>query len=530
MVDLEKRKRIMQRSTRLGHCICKPRQTCPCDLFKERDVCQCAGERLEESVGEVCLTSLTESPGCASKIGQSDLKRVLACLPKITDPRVLVGSGTCDDAGVYTLDGGVALVQSVDVFTPNVDAPHVFGQVAAANSLSDIYAMGGKPLTALSIIGFPAANLSHEVMAEILRGGILKMQEAGVPVIGGHSINDPEVKFGFAVTGVVNPSQMITNGGAEPGDALVLTKPLGVGVISFAHQLGRAAESAMTAIGRSMSELNKVAAEAMVEMGAHAATDVTGFGLLGHLSEMANQSGVGVEVYADRVPVFAGVLDHLKEGAVSGAIERNKEYVSSYVTVAEDVGEEMECVLYDPQTSGGLLIAIAEERAEALVARLRGQGVAAATVIGRVTSKSEGRIVVTGSAGGERPNIVPTRAEPPDLSAPETQSCCAPEAEVECCGSVPDTPGGAIASRMRERFSDFMGEVSSAGAVSLRNKELMAIGLSVLSKCEPCVRIHTDKARGLGISEEEISEAAWMAVAFGGAPTLMFYNSVKDRE
>ena len=220
MIDLEKRRRVMQRSMTLGHCICNPKLACPCDVFKEKDICTCAGERIENAVGEASLTKLVEKAGCASKINQNDLKKALADLPEITDPRVLVGSNTCDDAGVYRLNGDMALVQTVDVFAPSVDDPYTFGQIAAANSLSDVYAMGGRPLTALSIIGFPIETLSHRVMTQILRGGTDKMNEAGVVVIGGHSINDRDPKFGYAVTGTVEPSKIVTNDGAKPGDLL----------------------------------------------------------------------------------------------------------------------------------------------------------------------------------------------------------------------------------------------------------------------------------------------------------------------
>jgi len=393
-VDLEKRKRIMKRSIELGHCICNPKQACPCDLFKEKNVCLCAGERLEDSLEKVELTKFVESTGCASKINQNDLKKVLAGLPEVSDPRVLVSANTCDDAGVYKLNDEIGLVQSVDVFTPSVDDPYIFGQIAAANSLSDIYAMGGKPLTALSIIGFPIETLSHKVMTQILQGGIDKMKEAGVVVIGGHSIKDEEIKFGFAVTGEVNPSKIITNDKAKPGDVLVLTKPLGTGILGFAGQLGKASSSAIKATSDSMAELNKVPSEIMAGMGVTTATDVTGFGLMGHLIEIVIQSGVTAEVFADQVPIFDEVLDCIQKGMISGAIERNREYASQYVSVAKEINEELENVFYDPQTSGGLLIAIKEEDAEALVTRLKDRGIEHATIIGKIVSKSKGKIIL----------------------------------------------------------------------------------------------------------------------------------------
>jgi selenide,water dikinase len=394
MVDKEKRRRIMQRSIKLGHCICNPKEPCPCDVFKQKNVCLCAGERLEEVSENVPLTQFVENAGCASKINQTDLKIVLAGLPAISDPRVLVSADTCDDAGVYKLTDDLALVQSVDVFTPNVDDPYIFGQIAAANSLSDIYAMGGKPVTALSIVGFPIETMSHKIMNQMLRGGIDKMKEAGVEVIGGHSIKDTEIKLGFAVTGIVDPKKIITNDKAQPGDVLILTKPIGTGVISFASQLDRASKEHMEVIGRSMAELNKVAAETMVEAGVITATDITGFGLMGHLSEMVAQSGVTVEIYVDQVPFFDGVLDFVREDLISGAIERNREYAAQFVEVGEGVSEEVEIALYDPQTSGGFLIAVKKGHAEMLVTKLREKGSNSAVIIGKIIAKSEGKIIL----------------------------------------------------------------------------------------------------------------------------------------
>ncbi len=384
----------MQRSIKLGHCICNPKEPCPCELFKDKNVCLCAGERLEDTGEKIELTKFVENAGCASKINQNDLKIVLAGLPKTEDPRVLVSADTCDDAGVFKVSDDLALVQSVDIFTPSVDDPYTFGQIAAANSVSDIYAMGGLPLTALSIIGFPIETMSHRIMNQILRGGVDKMEEAGVSIVGGHSIKDNEVKFGFAVTGTIHPEKIITNAKAQPGDILVLTKPLGTGVIGFASQIGKASAESLNTISQSMAELNKIPAEIMVDMGVKTATDVTGFGLLGHLSEMAAQSKVTVEIFVDRVPVFDRVFDYIRQGMISGAIERNKEFASQYVTTTSGVSEERETVLYDPQTSGGLLIAIHPDGAEELVSRLKKKGIEHTSVIGKVVSKSDGQIIL----------------------------------------------------------------------------------------------------------------------------------------
>jgi len=392
MIDYEKRKRIMGRSVKLGHCICNPKDPCPCDLFKQKNVCLCAGEREEEAAEDVPLTRFAENSGCASKISQDDLKKALSGLPHIFDPNVLVSSETCDDAGIYKLDDEHALVQSVDVFTPVVDDPYLFGQIAAANSVSDIYAMGGRPLTALSIIGFPVDRVSHRVMNKMMQGGIEKLREAGTVVLGGHSIKNKEILFGFAVTGLVHPERIITNDKAKPGNVLILTKPLGTGTISFAAQIGKAEAAWLAEIGRSMSELNQTAAEVMVKAGVRAATDVTGFGLLGHLSEIAVQSGVTVEVYADDVPLFEGVLSCLRQQIISGAIERNREYASRFVERDRNMEEELETALYDPQTSGGLLMCVGSKKVSAVMAKLKKAGLERAAVIGQIVESSEGRI------------------------------------------------------------------------------------------------------------------------------------------
>ena len=318
-----KRARVMARSKKLGHCICDPRKSCPCALLIEKNVCLCAGERLtalrssatsaggEEPAEEPgptapALTKLVKNAGCASKIPAADLARILARLPAISDPRLLVGLGTADDAGVFQVSPDLCLVQTVDVFAPCVDDPYLFGQIAAANSLSDVYAMGGAPLTALSIVGWPIRTLSDEWLVRMLEGGMDKLREAGVILVGGHSINDEEIKFGFAVTGAIRPDEIVTNSGARPGDAIILTKPVGTGIISFAAQIGRASAEALRAAGETMAALNRGAAEIMRRAGAHAGTDVTGFGLLGHLWQVARESGVTAEALVGRGPGAAG--------------------------------------------------------------------------------------------------------------------------------------------------------------------------------------------------------------------------------
>jgi selenide,water dikinase len=398
VIDYAKRKRIMGRSIKLGHCICNPQDPCPCDLFKQKNVCLCSGEREADAPEDVALTTLVENAGCASKISQEDLKRALSGLPRVFDPRVLVSSDTCDDAGIYKLTPRLALVQSVDVFTPVVDDAYAFGEIAAANSVSDIYAMGGKPLTALSIVAFPIEKLSPRIMNRMLQGGIDKLREAGVALLGGHSIKDREVKFGFAVTGVVDPARMTVNSKARPGDLLVLTKPIGTGTLSFARQIGRAPAEGLAEAERSMRELNRAAAEVMTAAGVTTATDITGFGLAGHISEIAVQSGVEVEVYGPAIPVFSGVMELIRAGIISGAVERNREYASAFINRAKSAAEEYETLLYDPQTSGGLLIAVRKSKAAALLAALAKKGVSRAAVIGRVTRKAPAKIILKGKA------------------------------------------------------------------------------------------------------------------------------------
>ena len=315
-------------------------------------------------------------------------------LPRQTDPNVLVGFDTNDDAGVYRLAEDLALVQTVDFFTPIVDDPYLYGQVAAANSLSDVYAMGGRPICALSIVAFPEKG-DPGTMEQILRGGLAKMAEAGCTVVGGHSVRDEDMKFGYAVTGLINPQQVWRNVGAKAGDALLLTKALGTGVISTALKRDRATESALAASAASMARLNRDAAEALREVDGpsgsgdgviHAVTDVTGFGLLGHALEMAAGSGVSFEIDHARVDYLPGAVEAAREGHLAGGLKNNREFVGDCADFADTVREEFRHLLYDPQTSGGLLVAIASEAADAALAALTRRGVAA-HVIGQVVPK-----------------------------------------------------------------------------------------------------------------------------------------------
>jgi selenide,water dikinase len=278
-------------------------------------------------------------------------------LPPITDPNVLVGPETCDDAGVYRLTDGLALVLTLDFFTPIVDDPRAFGQIAAANSLSDVYAMGGRPIAMLSIVGFPRDKLPMTVLGEVLRGGAEKAHEAGVSVVGGHSIDDAEPKVGYAVVGLVNPARLWRNVGARPGDALVLTKPLGTGIISTAIKQAKAPERAVTAAIGTMTTLNRAAAEAAATVPVHAATDVTGFGLLGHLRAMTLGSKVRVRLHAGRIPLLPDVVALAEAGLVPGGTKRNLLAVAETVRWDPGLSEPLRTVIGDAQTSGGLLVA-----------------------------------------------------------------------------------------------------------------------------------------------------------------------------
>lgn len=311
---------------------------------------------------------------------------MLAHLPKQTDPNVLVGFETADDAGVYKLAPDLALVQTVDFFTPIVDDPYTFGQVAAANSLSDVYAMGGRPISALSIVGFPNTGRDLDLLERILEGGLAKMQEAGCAVIGGHSIADEEIKFGYAVTGLVNPSRFWSNATARAGDRLILTKRLGTGVISTALKQGRASAASVEAATQSMTTLNRQASEIAQGFKVHAATDITGFGLLGHAREMAAGSKVSLLICASRVGILPEALDYAGAGFLPGGLGRNVEFISGCVDFGEGVSKETRNLLYDPQTSGGLLLSVEADDAPPLILALKRAGIPAEE-IGEVVGK-----------------------------------------------------------------------------------------------------------------------------------------------
>ncbi len=318
---------------------------------------------------------------------------MLSKLPRQTDPNVLIGFDTADDAGVYRLTDELALVQTVDFFTPIVDDPYTFGLIAAANSLSDVYARGGRPISALSIVGFPNRQEQVGILEKILRGGLAKMQEAGCTVIGGHSIGDDEIKFGYAVTGVVNPQRVWANAGARAGDRLVLTKRIGTGIIGTAIKNGKASDDSVAAAVESMSGLNRVASQVALQFPIHGATDITGFGLLGHAREMAIGGKVSMVLDHARIDFLPGAVDYSREGHLPGGLKRNIEFIAGCAEISDGIPEELRNLLFDPQTSGGLFLSVEPAAAPGLVAALRARDVAAQEV-GEVIARTHPLILV----------------------------------------------------------------------------------------------------------------------------------------
>ncbi|WP_099156616.1 selenide, water dikinase SelD [Virgibacillus ndiopensis] len=340
------------------------------------------------------LTSLSSKGGCGCKIGPADLSQALRSLPPtVTNPNLLVGLDTSDDAGVYKINDNLALVQTVDFFTPIVDDPYYFGQVAAANAISDVYAMGGKPITALNIVAFPISTLDKSILAEILRGAGDKLNEAGVALVGGHSIDDKEPKFGLAVTGIIHPDQIRTNTGAKPGDKLILTKPIGVGILTTSIKKDLLSDDEITRVTNVMTTLNKTAAETMDAYNVHACTDVTGFGLLGHASEMAKGSDVEINIAYNQVPILPRVKELAEAGSVPGGTKNNYAHVKDIVSYPDTMDQIDRWILCDAVTSGGLLIAIGNAEADSLVTDLQANGVEA-KIIGDVVEGKSGHITV----------------------------------------------------------------------------------------------------------------------------------------
>jgi selenide,water dikinase len=526
-IDVAKRREVMERSQWLGHCICDVRRSCPCDVFTEQGICPCAGERPDPvDLAQVKLTALAHNAGCASKIAPADLDAVLSRLPAVTDPAVICGLAAGDDAAIYQIAEQVCLVQTVDVFTPCVDDPQLFGRICAANCLSDIYAMGGTPRTALSILAFPAEKLPGEVMYQMLAGAMAVFADAGVALLGGHSLKDDEIKLGFALTGVIDPAVAAALDRPRAGDVLVLTKPLGTGVLTFSQQVGRGHVDGLAAAQVSMATLNRAAADAMREAGASACTDITGFGLFGHLIRLLRQKHLGAMVFAEALPAFPGAREALRQGVVPGAVERNREYVGADLEVVDGVDPAAVQLGFDAQTSGGLLIAMPEGRLGDLIESLSRRG-ADAFVIGQIIEAPAGRIRVvphpptaSSVASLTEPEIPPMKPTPASAAA----------SHAGCCADVFDKqPQPDSRAETQRAFGALMRSVQAGGALDERTKELILFSLVLASRCAPCFAAHYRKAQALGLTRAELDEAAWCAVAMGGAPVRMFYEECLAR-
>ena len=312
-----------------------------------------------------------------------------------TDSNVLVGMDKADDAGVYKITDDIAIIQTVDFFTPIVDDPYWFGQIAAANALSDVYAMGGIPKTAMNLICFPLKKMDFSILRQILQGGLDKMKEAGVVLIGGHSVEDNELKYGLSVTGFIHPDRVLTKKDFKVEDRLILTKPLGTGIINTAIKGGLASSEIIETVTHLMATLNRDAAEIMQDYPVHACTDITGFGLLGHLAEMVVDSEFGVEIQANKVPILPESLEYAAMGLLPAGLYKNREFRQAMVDISPSVDTFIQDILFDPQTSGGLLICVARESADDLVAKLRQKGMDKTAIIGKALPEPKGRIVVT---------------------------------------------------------------------------------------------------------------------------------------
>jgi selenide, water dikinase len=334
------------------------------------------------NAANIRLTQHVKAGGCASKLAPGSLADVLSRLPRQSDANLLVGFDTSDDAGVYRVAPDLAIVQTVDFFTPLVDDPFTFGQIAATNALSDVYAMGGRPVTALSMVCFPQDG-DLDILEEIMRGGLTKMEEANCLVVGGHSVRDTEIKFGYSVTGLIHPDHVFTNTGAAAGDILILTKPIGTGVITTALKRGVAEQAWVENAVRSMTTLNRTASEVITAAnGVHAMTDVTGFGLMGHSRELALGSGMFLEIIVDQVPLIDGALDAIHLGAIPAGLLANREFAECVSADAPGsrIPDDLRTVLYDPQTAGGLLISVAPQNADEVLGSLHRAGLHAATI------------------------------------------------------------------------------------------------------------------------------------------------------
>lgn len=393
--DLLKRKQVIMESRECGHCLKDEKCTCPCSLFEEKNVCSAAGESAEAEDGiPIHMTDYATSGDLIGKIGQKDLHEVLSSLSFASDPRLLVDSSTADDAGIFEIRPGTLLVQTVDVSQPTVDDPYLFGRIAASSSMSNVYAMGGTPVTALSIIGFPINTLPHSVMANILRGGMDAVKEAGAVILGGHSCLDDEIRFGFAMTGTVDKKRLATNTSARPGDILILTKPIGSGLVTRAARESIATEESLATAGNFMSALNREASGTMVEFGVRACTDICGFGLLGHLTRMMKESGVSATIDFDSIPLLPDISSYAERFLIEKARAPIDSFLREDIQFSPEISDVQKMILTDPQISGGLLMSVDQRDASTLLKALHTRNVPVAAIIGEVTTFAGRRVQI----------------------------------------------------------------------------------------------------------------------------------------
>jgi len=340
------------------------------------------------------LTQTVKGAGCAAKLAPGDLDRALCGLELPVDANLIVGLDRADDAGVYRISDELALVQTIDFFPPMVDDPYSFGQIAAANALSDVYAMGGTPKTAMNVVAFPAKTMDISILRTIIEGGLAMMREAGVVLVGGHTVEDSELKYGLSVTGFIHPDRILTKKALQQGDCLILTKPLGTGIVTTAIKAGLAGEALTAKVTRAMTTLNRESALVMQEYPVHACTDITGFGFLGHLAEMVVDSGHGVRIQSANIPHYSEALEWAAMGLIPAGAYNNRKFRGTFVDFAATVSQKVQDLLFDPQTSGGLLIAVAAKAAPALCDALTARGVMEAAIVGTVGDAPVDKIIV----------------------------------------------------------------------------------------------------------------------------------------
>ncbi len=347
-----------------------------------------------ENIKMVELTKYTKFAGCGAKLGPGTLDKALCGLKQPDYPNLIADFKTSEDAGIYKISDDIALIQTIDFFPPIVNDPFIFGQIAAANALSDVYAMGGKPITALSVVGYPKDTLEMEHLRKIMDGGLNKLIEAGTALVGGHSLDDPELKFGYAVTGIIHPDKVLRNNTLKPNETLILTKPLGTGTINTALRAGKASSSAIEEAIKSMAFLNKTASEIIQEYPVSACTDVTGFGLLGHACEMMSGTSAGIKINFPAINLFPDTMKYIAEKFIPAGTGRNKRYRMSYIDNSDEISKDILYTLFDPQTSGGLLIAVPDEFSSEILKKLEETG-HRASAIGETTNRAERIEIVT---------------------------------------------------------------------------------------------------------------------------------------